>query len=122
MADEQVKYTPEDLERSAAIEEAIFDKAQTIEINGEVYRLHESSLISESYAALIAQIRREEHQKAERLAELLEKVNGKIQTAGAERILANNFGELAIYFSGHEVRIMCAALADFRKGQANEQV
>lgn len=60
-------------------------------------------------------IRRERDEVAEKLAEFLEKLNGKIQTAGAERILATNFGELAIYFSGDEIRAMRKALAAYRE-------
>ena len=60
-------------------------------------------------------IARERDEVTEKLAEFLEKLNGKIQTAGAERILEKNFGELAIYFSGDEIRAMRKALAAYRE-------
>lgn len=65
-------------------------------------------------------IARERDEVTEKLEEFLEKLNGKIQTAGAERILAKNFGELAIYFSGDEIRAMRKALAASAKGWDDE--
>lgn len=60
-------------------------------------------------------------QQSAALVSALRKINAKIQTAGAERILANNFGELAIYFSGAEVRAFRAALAPYAAAEEKEK-
>ncbi len=45
------------------------------------------------------------------LVEALKMINSKIDTAGAERIIASNIGQLGLYFTGGEVRQFRAALA-----------
>lgn len=108
MADEQVKYTPEDLE-------------QAKEHNGHkkgcpASRIMIAGLYCESClhtAALIAQVRREERQKAERLAEALE-----FYTDWYEREYKPTCEDLATKIEQIFYQKAMAALADFRKGQA----